>query len=516
MPSALVSLIKHFTTSSWNLCVRCSSLATVTGGVASRRSSTLNEFILWQCSSTFSIKTFNALTNAGPSSISGARGSKRRVRRVPMQVCSAFCPTAFARAGHCITCISAFRTYRHARAVLGPGAAAAASKMGATRGANCLTKVSTSGAIAVSITSSPTAPITSWHSCFMPSTATASVPVATVASALRQPCNRTSIISSSSSLHSTGCSSSQLSPARSCRSLRAREDTALPMGLSNADATAAIGEPTAVAVAASLPGVATDRETDFPASAEGRGTAPTAAALPAPPPTMTPPLDHAPGVPSFFFAISFAAFANLSSRASLTSGPTRPMCFHAPSPATLYEVVRQVSAAARVGASLASASFAISCSALEPPRSTTSKPCLSTSSSRASNASILVFVFLDPKPRTKYPARRDAGNNPGTNLKTARNFSRTASMACPDLSTSAGRNKAPSCSVNLAPLSFTTRNTCCVKSRTFNRLCVLGVCSMNLSTTQRRSKSRLPNTLSRSSCKLFSKISIATRCALKS
>ena len=99
------------------------------------------------------------------------------------------------------------------------------------------------------------------------------------------------------------------------------------MGRNTAAAAAAIGEPTAEAVAASLPGAAMDRETLAPASAAGTGTAPTvwlvARSLAAP--TSEPFFSHAPGLPSFFRSISLDAFKNLSSSASLTNPPTRPM-----------------------------------------------------------------------------------------------------------------------------------------------------------------------------------------------
>ena len=114
------------------------------------------------------------------------------------------------------------------------------------------------------------------------------------------------------------------------------EDTAAPMGLSTAAAAAAMGDPTAEAVAARRPGAAMDRDVDAPTSAAGTGTAPTAAcAMPVPLPTRRPSLSHAPGLPSFFRSISFSALANLSSSASRICPPTRPMYFHASSPPTL-------------------------------------------------------------------------------------------------------------------------------------------------------------------------------------
>mmetsp|Transcript_5001 Transcript_5001/g.18658 ORF Transcript_5001/g.18658 Transcript_5001/m.18658 type:complete len:366 (-) Transcript_5001:3711-4808(-) len=365
----------------------------------------------------------------------------------------------------------------------------------------------------------------------MPSTAFASLPVATVSSARRQPDNLCStdteddaeaeVSSGYASSNAGRASRVSVSFAVSRQSRRASDDTALPIGRSSALATAAMGDPNAVAVAArrpgvppNFPGVSPTRpgvETDFPTSAEASGAAPTA-----PPPTSAPARIHALGVPSFCRAISLDAFVNLSSSASLTSAPTRPMWRHASSPATLYATVKQFSAAARVGASLASASLAISTSALDPPLSTTSRPWRSTSSSRASRASRRVFVFFESKPRTKYPASRDAGNKPGTVFKTPRNFSRAASIACPLLSTSAGRNSAPSCSESRPPWSLTDRNTDCVKSSTFKSDCVLGVCSLIRRTTHRSNKSRLPCTFSGVVTSACSSSSIAMRWDLKS
>ena len=45
-----------------------------------------------------------------------------------------------------------------------------------------------------------------------------------------------------------------------------------------------------------------------------------------------------------------------------------------------------------------------------------------------SKTSNRVFVFFESKPRTRYPTKRDAGNNPGMSLRMMRNFPRTASM----------------------------------------------------------------------------------------
>ena len=156
-----MSLIKHFTTSSWNLLVAFSSPVTVAGGATSNLNSALNEFVRGQCSSTFSIKTFRAFTSAAPSCISHALGSNKRKSKTPITRFSLSKPTRCARTGVWNTCISAFRTYRHARAVDGPGAARAASKMEETLFASWNTNASASGAIAVSAASSPAEPMTS-------------------------------------------------------------------------------------------------------------------------------------------------------------------------------------------------------------------------------------------------------------------------------------------------------------------------------------------------------------------
>ena len=191
------------------------------------------------------------------------------------------------------------------------------------------------------------------------------------------------------------------------------------------------------------------------------------------------------------------------------------MCRHAPSPATLYAHVRQASAAARVGASRASASLATSAIAFDPPLSTTSRPCLSMSSSSASSISRRVLVFFESRPRTRYPAARDAGNPPGTSRRTARNFSRAASMAWPLLSTSAGRNSAASWSLRRSPCAFTTASSDRVKSSTRSSDCVFGACSQKRSTTHRRSKSRFPGTSSGDASRHASRCSTALMCALK-
>ena len=377
-----MSLIRHFTTSSRKRAAASASTATVAGGVASRRSSDSNEAVRSQCSSTLSISTLSALTSAGPSSISALRGSSSRSSSAAMQRCSLACPTADARRGSWNTCISALSTYLQARAVEAPGAAAAASKMGATRAARSDTSASTSDAIAASAASSPepTAPITSWHRHFMPSTAAASAPEATVSSARLQPARAAAAAGGPGASSQSIGAAPEGSPRSWARSRRTKEETAAPNGRSTADATLAMGEPTVAAVAASLPGAAVNRD--------------------AAPPTGAPARTQAPGAPSPFPAISLAALANLSSSASRTSGPTRPTCRHASSPATLYAHVRQASAAARVGASRASASLATSAIALEPPLSTTSRPCLSMSSSSASSISRRVLVFFESRPRT--------------------------------------------------------------------------------------------------------------------
>ena len=89
-------------------------------------------------------------------------------------------------------------------------------------------------------------------------------------------------------------------------------------------------------------------------------------------------------------------------------------------------------------------------------------------------------------------------------------------MEWPHLSTSAGRKNAASCSLSLAPRSFTTAIASAVKSNTLSRDCVLGACSHSRSTTHRSVRSRVPSTASGLSLSAASRCSTAWMCALKS
>mmetsp|Transcript_8111 Transcript_8111/g.32783 ORF Transcript_8111/g.32783 Transcript_8111/m.32783 type:complete len:264 (-) Transcript_8111:4116-4907(-) len=260
------------------------------------------------------------------------------------------------------------RTYLHARVVDGPGAATAASKIGDTRSARRPTSRSESGAMALSISPSPTAAMTSWHSDFIPSTATASLTFATESSDRVQPARRTSTGGGSS--RSGGSSSSGAGsgagPDVACclrpGSTDDTVDTTACTGRNTADAIAAIGEPLGFST----------------------------------------PLVQPPGRPSFLLSISLAAFANFSSSASRSESLSLPRCLHASSPPTLYAVTRHASAALLMPTSLAwSASLATSARALLPARSTTSRPCRSIRDPTTSRTSRRVLVFFESRPRTR-------------------------------------------------------------------------------------------------------------------
>mmetsp|Transcript_13683 Transcript_13683/g.57911 ORF Transcript_13683/g.57911 Transcript_13683/m.57911 type:complete len:290 (+) Transcript_13683:1057-1926(+) len=279
-------------------------------------------------------------------------------------------PTDAASVGSWNTCIMVLRTYLHARVVDGPGAATAASKIGDTRSARRPTSRSESGAMALSISPSPTAAMTSWHSDFIPSTATASLTLATVSSDRVQPARRTSIGGGSSRSGGSSSSSSRSSSGAGpgvacCRRPGSTDDTVETMactGRNTADAIAAIGEPLGFST----------------------------------------PLVHPPGRPSFLLSISLAAFANFSSSASRSESLNLPRCLHASSPPTLYAVTRHASAALLMPTSLAwSASLATSARALLPARSTTSRPCRSIRDPMTSRTSRRVLVFFESRPRTR-------------------------------------------------------------------------------------------------------------------
>eukprot|EP00982_Pelagococcus_subviridis_P015150 31380-Pelagococcus_subviridis.AAC.13 len=201
----------------------------------------------------------------------------------------------------------------------------------------------------------------SWHRDFIPSTATASLTLATELSDRFHPASLTSIGSVSTSSRDGEGGASRFGVRRP-GSTALTTPAAACTGRINVEAIAAIGERGVLG----RPGVPFDLDAVFLTPVPG------VAAVE--PPAKTPSFIQAPGFPSFFAAISFSARANLSSSDCCARSPNRPTCFHTTAPLVLYAVTRHFNAAVLMDMSRASASFATSASALFPPLSTTSAP----------------------------------------------------------------------------------------------------------------------------------------------